>query len=295
MDKEQQAIERLKIASEMSVSIYNQPLIVTYSGGKDSSVCVALAQRAGIPFEVTHNHTTADAPETVRFIRQEFYTLENKGIKCTINKPTYKGECTSMWTLIPEKLMPPTRRVRYCCEVLKEHGGDNRFLVTGVRWAESTKRKNSRGILEVVEKKESKRVIIQNDNAENRKLFEDCHMRSKRVCNPIIEWTDDDVWSFLRDQKIQVNPLYYQGFNRVGCVGCPLAKKENRNIELGRWPKYKKMYIKAFAKMLNRRIEKGKKNYDWRTGEDVFRWWMDDGVLSGQIKFEDIIGSETDA
>ena len=127
-DPEQRAIAWLKIASEMSLKNYGTPLVVTTSGGKDSSVCVELAQRAGIPFEVQHNHTTADAPETVRFVRQEFARLENLGIKCTVNYPTYKGKRTSMWGLIPQKLMPPTRMVRYCCEELKEHGGDGRFV-----------------------------------------------------------------------------------------------------------------------------------------------------------------------
>ena len=45
-----------------------------------------------------------------------------------------------MWQLIPEKRMPPTRMVRYCCQYLKEGGGKNRFVVTGVRHAESAKR-----------------------------------------------------------------------------------------------------------------------------------------------------------
>ena len=128
IDPEKRAIERLKIASEMSLKNYGTPLVVTTSGGKDSSVCVELAQRASIPFEVQHNHTTADAPETVRFVRQEFARLENLGIKCTVNYPTYKGKRTSMWGLIPQKLMPPTRMARYCCEVLKEHGGDGSEL-----------------------------------------------------------------------------------------------------------------------------------------------------------------------
>ncbi len=79
MDKERMAIKRLQEASKMSLQIYGQPLIVTTSGGKDSSVCVELAQRAGIPFEVMHNHTTADAPETVYFVRSEFHRLENGG------------------------------------------------------------------------------------------------------------------------------------------------------------------------------------------------------------------------
>ncbi len=61
-DKEQLAISRIREASRMSEKYYKLPLIVTNSGGKDSSVCLALAQRAGIEFEVMHNHTTADAP-----------------------------------------------------------------------------------------------------------------------------------------------------------------------------------------------------------------------------------------
>lgn len=137
MDKEKTAIERLKAASEMSLAYYKQPLVVTDSGGKDSSVCKELAIRAGIPFEVQHNHTTADAPDTVRFVRREFKRLEEKGITCTVNKPTYKGAPVTMWSLIPQKSMPPTRLIRYCCAILKEQGGKGRFITTGVRWAES--------------------------------------------------------------------------------------------------------------------------------------------------------------
>lgn len=132
-DMEQKAIERLRAASDMSLHYYDAPLVVTTSGGKDSSVCLKLAEKSDIPFEVMHNHTTADAPETVYFVRQDLYRLECKGIKCTVNKPVYKGRPTSMWNLIPQKLMPPTRLVRYCCSVLKERGGAGRFITTGPR------------------------------------------------------------------------------------------------------------------------------------------------------------------
>ena len=148
MDKEQTAIARLREASSMSLKVYKQPLVVTTSGGKDSSVCTALAERAGIPFEVMHNHTTADAPETVYFVRDELRRLELKGVKCVVNYPAYKGRRTSMWQLIPQKLMPPTRLVRYCCAILKERGGAGRFITTGVRWEESPSRRENRGIYE---------------------------------------------------------------------------------------------------------------------------------------------------
>lgn len=139
-DLERTAIMRLQEAANMSERFYKAPLIVTTSGGKDSSVCIALAERAGIEFEVMHNHTTVDAPETVYFIRNELKRLEQKGVKCFLNYPYYKGERVTMWSLIPQKLMPPTRLVRYCCSILKEQGGQGRYITTGVRWAESAKR-----------------------------------------------------------------------------------------------------------------------------------------------------------
>lgn len=116
------ATARLREASRMSEKLYHKPLVLTFSGGKDSSVCLELAHRAGIRFEVLHNHTTADAPETVYFVRDQFKAMESCGIPCEIQYPTYKGRRTSMWQLIPEKLTPPTRIIRYCCSVLKEGG-----------------------------------------------------------------------------------------------------------------------------------------------------------------------------
>jgi hypothetical protein len=121
MDKEQLAIARLQDAARLSEHRYEKPLMVTYSGGKDSQVLVTLAERAGINFEVINSHTTADAPETVYFIREQFKAMEERGIKCSIVMPRYKDKPVSMWTLIPQKLMPPTRLVRYCCADLKEN------------------------------------------------------------------------------------------------------------------------------------------------------------------------------
>lgn len=294
MDLEQMAIERLKTASEMSLHNYGLPLVITDSGGKDSSVCKELALRTGIPFEIQHNHTTADAPETVRFVRSEAKRFEDLGIKYTINMPTYKGKRVSMWSLIPQKLMPPTRLVRYCCAVLKETGGAGRFICTGVRWAESSSRKNSRGIYEKNGDKE-RRIILNNDNDDRRMLFENCRLKSKRTVNPIIDWKDDDVWEFLGARSsvlcgnfnltangIRINPLYDEGWCRVGCVGCPMAGKATRELEFARWPKYKNLYLLAFRNLLEERALRGAYT-SWQTPKEVFDWWMEYDVLPGQI------------
>lgn len=288
MDKEETAITRLREASAMSLKVYKQPLVVTISGGKDSSVCVALAERAGIPFEVIHNHTTADAPETVCFVRNALHRLELKGIKCNLQYPFYKGKRTSMWQLIPQKLMPPTRIVRYCCVILKEYGGTGRFITTGIRWEESLSRREKRGIYEA-----GRKVVLNNDNDDRRRLFENCRLQAKMVCNPIIEWTDADVWDYIRSERLTLNPLYQCGFSRVGCIGCPLAGTKGRQKEFARYPKFQQNYILAFGRMLKERERRGKIQGSWdmgTTGEDIFHWWMEDGVLPGQINMEDLVG-----
>ena len=133
MDLEHRAIARLRLAAEMSEAYYGKPLIITVSGGKDSDICLYLAAASGIRYEVMHNHTSVDAPETVYHVREQFRRLELAGVKCTVNYPTYKGVPVNMWMLIPQKLMPPTRTVRYCCSVLKESGGAGRMITTGKR------------------------------------------------------------------------------------------------------------------------------------------------------------------
>lgn len=58
----------------------------------------------------------------------------------------------SMWQLIVEKKIPPTRIRRYCCETFKEHGGKGRMKITGVRWAESVSRRKNNDVVKIIGK-----------------------------------------------------------------------------------------------------------------------------------------------
>lgn len=284
MDLEKISIERLCEGAMMSEHCYQKPLLIRYSGGKDSEIIVDLALKSGIDFEVQHSHTTADAPETVYHIRKRFKELEEKGIKCTINMPYYKGQRVSMWSLIPIKKMPPTRLMRYCCSVLKETAGRNRCIVTGVRRAESVKRKSS-GVVEVKHTDINKRIIINNDNDEKRQIVERCQMQAKIAYNVIVDWDNDTIKDYIDSEHIDCNPLYQCGFNRVGCIGCPIANKK-RQLEFARYPRYRDLYIRAFDKMVEIRKSEGKGSYSWNNGVDVFHWWMQDGVLPGQMSID---------
>lgn len=72
--KVEKSREALRLASKMSFEFYKEPLIITYSGGKDSDVLLHLARTTLKPdeFEVLNSHTSVDAPETVYHIREVF-------------------------------------------------------------------------------------------------------------------------------------------------------------------------------------------------------------------------------
>jgi 3'-phosphoadenosine 5'-phosphosulfate sulfotransferase (PAPS reductase)/FAD synthetase len=274
MDLEKKAIERIKSASEMSNHIYGKPLHIAYSGGKDSDLLLDLAIKANVPIKVRNSHTSVDAPETVKHIRKVFYNLELKGIDAKIELPMFKNKVATMWNLIPQKKTPPTRLIRYCCSVLKEQSGQNEFVVTGVRWDESTNRKK-RNIFETIDIKEKKlsygeEVMLNNDNDEKRMYIESCFSKNKRVLNPIIDFKNHDVWDYIESEKIETNILYECGFDRVGCIGCPMAGRKKMISELNRYPMYKQNYIKSFDRML----KVMDKTTSWNTGEDVFEWWI---------------------
>ena len=313
----------LRLAAEMSKEYYHQPLIITYSGGKDSDVLLQLAVECLEPsdFEVLNSHTTVDAPETVYYIRDKFKELAEMGVKATIHYPHYPdGRPMSMWNLIENKQMPPTRFVRYCCQKLKETSTPNRYVAVGVREAESTKRRNRDGfgartktpneriwytydhVKEVFEDDKTRRSQDGIENSNEESPWECTYItRAKRnedlICNPIYKWTDSEVWEFIHERGMKYNPLYDQGWKRVGCIGCPLAT--NQVWELEKYPKYKQNYINAFDRMLQRRREAGKDDvtgkegiHKWTDGKAVYKWWINDTSIEGQMSIYDFIGGE---
>lgn len=169
--------------------------------------------------------------------------------------------------------MPPTRRWRYCCEYLKECHGVDRVTVTGVRWEESSRRKALHGVVDFHgEKKKTLKaaeifgaayelnshgeVILNEDNDENRRMVERCYRTRKTIINPIVDWTDEDVWEFLNGDWIRPGGvphccLYDQGFKRLGCIGCPMAGTKRMAAEFLRWPKYRDHYLRAFQRMID--------------------------------------------
>ena len=172
-------------------------------------------------------------------------------------------------------------------------------MITGVRKSESRSRRENQGIVTLtrpdraarkladeelfVSTKKGGIIAMNYDNSEVHRMVESCYRTSKTLVNPILEWDDEYLWWYIRKKQIELNPLYGEGFYRIGCIGCPMAGK-NRWREFARYPQYKDAYIRAFAKMLAYREACGNKDViGWKTPEGVFDWWMEDQSMEGQV------------
>lgn len=234
---------------------------LAFSGGKDSCVIKKLAQMANVTFEAWYNNTTIDPPELVHFIKQVHPDV-------FWNKPKH-GNMLHRVATAPK--VPPTRAGRWCCEEYKEHGGDGKTKIFGVRAAESSARKSNW------------REVDTDKNG------------NPAIC-PILYWTDEQLWQFIYTQEVEYCKLYNEGFTRLGCVGCPLASVKNQDKEFERWPNFERNWKRAIIANWEKwkdipNTKTGKPRYQakFQTGEDFWEWWRNYKVpdyLRGNCQME---------
>jgi phosphoadenosine phosphosulfate reductase len=207
---------------------------LAFSGGKDSIVIYDLAVRAGVKFDAHFSRTTVDPPEVLKFIKENYPSV------------IWEKPRMSMYKLILKKGMLPTRNARFCCSELKEIGGPGRIVMLGIRAMESTRRKN-------------------------RKLFEQSYRcKSKWFLNPILEWSNYDVWSYIRRREIPYCSLYDEGAERIGCILCPMQTPRGMNWDAKRYPQHYMAYLNTVRKL----IAMGR--YSGRTAEEVMDLWINE-------------------
>lgn len=53
--------------------------------------------------------------------------------------------------------------------------------------------------------------------------------------NPLIDWSEQDVWDYIEEHKIPYNTLHKKGFPSIGCQPCTRAIMEGEDVRAGRW------------------------------------------------------------
>jgi phosphoadenosine phosphosulfate reductase len=203
---------------------------VAYSGGKDSDVTLDLVRKSAVKYTAHHALTTADPPEVIRHVKKQADVL--------IHRPK-----RTMWELIKYNGMPPRRNARYCCRTQKEPGGKGFLVVTGIRRKEGA-------------------------NRSNRKMVEPCYRDgSKRYLNLIVDWSTAEIWEYIRGESIPYCSLYDEGFERLGCVLCPM----NRDVasHMLRWPKL----CRAWERAVKATFKPEKTGF--ANAEEYWQWWLD--------------------
>jgi len=183
----------------------HESIVLSFSGGKDSTVTADLAARALSDPSLVHifGDTTLEFPLTMEYV-QRFRKNNPKAIfKVAKNKEQnfYK---------VCEDIGPPARMLRWCCSMFKT-GPITRVLNSMFR---DTDILTFYGIRKCESVSRSKYNRIE-DNAEAVKI------QKQKVASPIFYWKDIDIWLYIFGEQIDFNDAYRLGYDRVGCWCCP--------------------------------------------------------------------------
>lgn len=211
-----------------------------FSGGKDSIVVYDLIKKAGVKHDTHMYLTSVDPPELIQFVKNYYPHVIRHRPKI------------SMFQLILKKKMLPTRRARFCCDVLKEYGRDGRTSITGIRWEESSRRK------------------LRDYYEEDKKL------KGTYLLHPIINWASDEIWEYIKSNKLPYPSLYDEGFHRIGCIGCPMGTRQQRYKEFKRWPQFYKAYNNTIHKLVEIHKNRSSLAPAYYSPETLWAWWMEE-------------------
>jgi phosphoadenosine phosphosulfate reductase len=260
--KVEYAINILKKTEKLALEMHPKGFHLAFSGGKDSLVLYHIAKMAGVKFHTHMQITTLDPPELLKFIRKSYKDVE-------FHRPEI-----NFYELIKKKKMLPLRQARYCCTYLKEQAGAGTVTLTGIRASESVNRAK-RNEVEISGRKYSN--SLDQFNVDKERVINCVSGKDKILVAPIFQFTDNDVWGFIRGLNIEYCKLYDEGYRRIGCIFCPMASKKTKYRDRKRYPKVEAKIKESIQYLIDNIDYGGKYNAN---ADEIFDWWCSDQPMA---------------
>jgi phosphoadenosine phosphosulfate reductase len=245
---ERMQYEAEKFIRQTASQYQDKTLVVSFSGGKDSTVVSHLVMNALGRSDILHMFadTTIEFPDTYKYIEdfQRQHPLT----------PFVAVRSSLDFFETAENIGPPSRILRWCCTTHKTNplakfingiSPDSGVLAfDGIRKSESHRRSNYSRVT-----KEHKIV----------KEF---------LASPILEWSDFHVWIYILYHNLNFNAAYRKGFRRVGCLYCPFNSDWSFKMINSRYPQKSAKwnnFLLSQAKHMKHPNPEIFANYGWRS------------------------------
>ncbi len=204
----QSAEEIIRLAAQMIPNI-----TFACSFGSEDMVILDLIMKVNPSLPIFYLDTDVLFPETYD-LRDEVIKLYNPNLIQVRSELTLKQQAQqyeeSLWERSPD----------VCCSIRKVQPLENHLRgydgwITGIRRQQSPTRANAQ-------------------------LFEQDHRFGLIKVNPIVFWSEDDVWQYIKDHNVPYNVLHDQGYPSIGCLHCTKAVKPGEDPRSGRWAGFAK-------------------------------------------------------
>ena len=188
------------------------PAVFASSLAAEDMVITDLILKAGLPIKIFSLETGRLHPETLAVLDK---VKETYGYEIALYRPQTEAVDAYVAQNGINAFYDSIEMRRECCRIRKVEPlgralAGNKAWVTGQRRAQSTTRAE---------------LAIEEDDA--------THGMTK--FNPLADWSEQDVWNYVRDNNVPYNALHDQGYPSIGCAPCTRAIEPGEDIRAGRW------------------------------------------------------------
>jgi len=197
---------------EQAQGEYAPELVFASSFGAEDVVLIDLISKHAADIRIA----TLD---TGRLPQETYDVMDACREKYGINIQVYFPDAAEVESMVAESglnlFYQSVELRKHCCEIRKIHPlkralSGARAWITGVRREQA----NSRQSMAAIE--------------------DDAHFGIKKF-NPLIEWTEAEVWAYIRDNDVPYNALHDQHYPSIGCACCSRAITVGEDPRSGRW------------------------------------------------------------